>query len=350
MAEPRRLRELWADLTRQKQSFEQQQSADRDRYLAELRAQLTSVAPESGWHAWWARWVVIPGALFSRRTVVDDVGTHAGALTYASILSIPPLLVFAASVTGLFLAGSPSAQKAVIDSISSIVPADLQGSATEVLQSQMSAAISGRVSFGLVGLIGLLWSASGLSARLRHALGLIFGTARVGLWTGRVVGALIGLFVVVSLLGVAILSSLQTWAHGPWSNGLLSALAFQAVILLGQFVFILATYRVFTPGKGPRLRDHLLGTAVFIVGFEALVLLGDVYFGAVVSEASALFGALGGLFGAIAFMYATAWLLLMGAEVSAFRWEPRRTEHPADGASPDATHAVLTDDMEHGGE
>jgi uncharacterized BrkB/YihY/UPF0761 family membrane protein len=64
---------------------------------------------------------------------------------------------------------------------------------------------------------------------------------------------------------------------------------------------------------------------VFIVGFEALVLIGDVYFGAVVSKSSALFGALGGLFGAIAFLYATAWLLLMGGEVSAFRWEPRRS-------------------------
>jgi Virulence factor BrkB len=237
MVEPRRLREQWRELTRRGKVFEQDQAANRDRYLADLRAELTSAAPAAGWHAWWARWVVIPGALFARRVVVDDVGTHAGALTYASILSIPPLLVFAASVLGLLLAGSPSAQKAVIDAIASLVPADIQSSTTNVLQSQMSAAISGKVSFGLVGLLGLLWSASGLSARLRHALGLIFGTARAGLWSGRVVGALIGLFVVVSLLGVAILSGLQTWVDGPWSNGFLSNLAFQVAILLGQFRF-----------------------------------------------------------------------------------------------------------------
>jgi uncharacterized BrkB/YihY/UPF0761 family membrane protein len=249
-------------------------------------------------------------------------------LTYASILSIPPLLVFAASILGLLLAGSPSAQKAVIDAIASLVPVDIQGSTTNVLQSQMSAAISGKVSFGLVGLLGLLWSASGLSARLRHALGLIFGTARAGLWSGRLVGALIGLFVVVSLIGVAILSGLQTWVDGPWSNGFLSNLAFQVAILLGQFVFILVTYRVFTPGEGPRLRDHVLGAVVFIVGFEALLVLGDIYFGAVVSKSSALFGALGGLFGAIAFLYSTAWLLLVGGEVSAVRWEARRLADP----------------------
>jgi len=329
MVEPRRLREHWKELTLHGKAFEQDQAAERDRYLTDLRAELTSAAPPAGWRAWWARWVVIPGALFARRVVVDDVGTHAGALTYASILSIPPLLVFAASILGLLLAGSPSAQKAVIDAIASLVPADIQGSTTTtVLQSQMSAAISGKVSFGLVGLLGLLWSASGLSARLRHALGLIFGTARAGLWTGRVVGALIGLFVVVSLLGVAIVSGLQTWVDGPWSNGFLSNLAFQVAILLGQFAFILVTYRVFTPGEGPRFRDHVLGAVVFIVGFEALVVLGDIYFGAVVSKSSALFGALGGLFGAIAFLYSTAWLLLMGGEVSAVGWEARRTQIP----------------------
>jgi membrane protein len=318
------LREQLRDLSTERKRFEEAQSAARERYLAQLRSELTSAAPETGARSRVTRLVVVPGALFARRLSIDDVGTHAGALTYASILSIPPLLVFAASILGLFLAGSPSAQKSVIDALATLVPADLQGSTTDVLQSQMSAAISGKVSFGLVGLVGLLWSASGLSARLRHALGLIFGTARAGLWTGRVVGALIGLFVVVSLLGVAILSGLQTWADGPWSNGFLSGLAFQAAILLGQFAFILLTYRVFTPGAGPRLRDHVLGAAVFILGFESLILIGDVYFGAVVSKSSALFGALGGLFGAIAFLYATAWLLLMGAEVSAFRWEARR--------------------------
>src|SRR5690349_11149926 len=108
MAEPRGAREQWKDLTHLGKAFEQVQASERDRYLADLRAELTSAAPPAGWHAWWARWVVIPAALFSRRVVVDDVGTHAGALTYASILSIPPLLVFAASVLGLFLAGSQS--------------------------------------------------------------------------------------------------------------------------------------------------------------------------------------------------------------------------------------------------
>jgi membrane protein len=334
MAERRRWREQLAGFTRQRKGFEREQAEERDRYLAQLRTELTADTTDGHARSRVARWVGIPGTLLARRIVVDDLGTHSGALTYGAILSIPPLLVFAMSILGLFLAGSPSAQKAVIDALADLVPADLQGSATTVLQSQMSAAISGKISFGIVGLVGLLWSASGLAARLRHALGLIFGTARAGLWSGRIVGALIGLFVVVSLAGVAILSTLQTWADGPWSNGFLAGLGFQLAVLAGQFVFILLTYRVLTPGTGPGLRDHVLGTVVFVVGFEVLVAIGDVYFGAVVSKSSALYGALGSLFGAVAFLYSTAWLLLMGGEVSAFRWEARRTGHPEPTPAP----------------
>jgi uncharacterized BrkB/YihY/UPF0761 family membrane protein len=105
---------------------------------------------------------------------------------------------------------------------------------------------------------------------------------------------------------------------------LLAQVGGQLLILVGQFAFVLITYRVLTPGSGPRMRDHLLGTAVFIVGFAGLVALGGIYFSYVVSKSSALYGALGSLFGAIAFLYSTAWLLLLGAEVSAFRWEVRR--------------------------
>src|SRR5262249_15908666 len=99
-----------------------------------------------------------------------------------------------------------------------------------------------------------------------------------------------------------------------------------------------------------RFRDHILGAVVFIVGFEALVLLGDLYFGAVVSKSSALFGALGGLFGVVAFLYASAWLLLMGGEVSAFRWESRRGSRSGEGTGDGSAQVNLTNAEEHVGE
>jgi membrane protein len=272
----------------------------------------------------WFRRAVATAGMISRRYSIDDVGTHAGALTYAALLSLPPLLVFSMSILGFFLAGSPSAQQAVIEGLTSIVPAQFQSAATQVLHDQLSAAISGKLSFGIVGLVGLLWSASGFAARIRHAFGQIFGTARTGLLTGRVVGAVIGLLVVVSLFGFALLSGIQAWASRAHAGSMPLQIGSQIVVVVGTFVFFLAFYVLLTPGHGPRLRDHLLGTLVFVVGWEILVAVGGYFFARVVTKSSVLYGTLGTLFGVFAFLYAAAWLLLLGAECSALRWDARR--------------------------
>jgi membrane protein len=271
----------------------------------------------------WLRRVVATAGLVSRRIWIDDVGTHAGALTYAALLSIPPLLVFAMSVLGFLLAGSVSAQQAVIDELASLVPGQLQGAATQVLQEQLSAAISGKLSLGVVGIIGLLWSASGLATRLRHALGQIFGTERTGLFTGRVAGAVVGLMVVASLFGFALLAGVQTWASSAWPSGTAADLGIEAAAIAGTFAFFLVFYRVLTPGRGPRLRDHIPGAVIFVIGWRVLIAVGGFFFARVVATSSALYGTLGALFGVFAFLYAAAWLLMMGAEASSLVWEAR---------------------------
>jgi len=271
----------------------------------------------------WLRQVVARAGLISRRYSLDDVGTHAGSLTYATLLSIPPLLVFSTAILGFFLEGSPSAQKAVIDGLASLVPHPLQNAATTVLEQQLSAAISGKVSFGIVGLLGLLWSASGFAARIRHALGQIFGTARTGLLTGRLAGSIVGLLVVVSLLGLAVLSGVETWLAGARPEGIATRTGLEVAVIVGSFAFFLVFYRVLTPGRGPGLLGHIPGAVVFIAGWQILILVGGYYFSRVIVKSSALYGTLGVLFGVFAFLYATAWLFLLGAECSALLWEAR---------------------------
>ena len=294
----------------------------RDEDLSENREALDRFATGGPGPPWMRRLVARAG-IISRRYSLDDVGTHAGSLTYATLLSIPPLLVFATSILGFFLAGSPSAQKAVIDGLASLVPHPLRSAATTVLEQQLSAAIAGKVSLGVVGLLGLLWSASGFAARIRHALGQIFGTARTGLLTGRVVGSIVGLLVVVSLFGFALLAGIQTWLAGARPQGLATRTSLEVALIIGSFAFFLVFYRVLTPGAGPGLFGHVPGAVVFIAGWQILILVGGYYFSRVIAKSSALYGTLGGLFGVFAFLYATAWLFLLGAECSALLWEAR---------------------------
>jgi hypothetical protein len=57
---------------------------------------------------------------------------------------------------------------------------------------------------------------------------------------------------------------------------------------LGRHAGALTYASVLSIPPRPRLRDHVLGTIVFIIGFEGLVALGGIYFGHVISKASAL--------------------------------------------------------------
>ena len=264
-------------------------------------------------------WTRYPVLLF-RRLDVDDVSTHAGSITYAALLSIPPLALFAASVAGFVLADRLEAQQTIIDGMTSLLPDSLAGPARDVVTRQLTEAISGRLAIGLLGAIALLWAASGLAARIRHAFGVIFGTARAGILTGRPIGMVIGLVGVVAIFAPLVVSAVLAWAGDVTSRDLvLRALGALGLVLAEALMFFIL-YVLLTPGRGPGLRHHLLGVAVFVVGFEGLKLLGGFYFSAVVAKSTALYGALGTLFGAIAFLYVAVWLLLLGAEVTALRW------------------------------
>jgi len=59
------------------------------------------------------------------------------------------------------------------------------------------------------------------------------------------------------------------------------------------------------------------------VGWLLLQGVGGLYVDRVVARGSALYGALGAVFGLLAFLYAAAYLLLLSAELSEVLWERR---------------------------
>jgi uncharacterized BrkB/YihY/UPF0761 family membrane protein len=95
----------------------------------------------------------------------------------------------------------------------------------------------------------------------------------------------------------------------------------EILLAAGSFVLFLFAYRVLTPGDGPRLRGHVSGALLFTVGFGVARAIGETYVANVVTRATALYGANGAIFGLLAFLYATMWLFLLGAELSRFHAE-----------------------------
>ena len=262
------------------------------------------------------RRVLTPALALEEQTTADALGIQAGSLTYGAFLSIPPALLIVGSVLGFVLAGDADAQARVVDRIANAIPG-LEPFVSDFLKS----AIDGRASVGLLGLVALTWTASGFAARARFALGAIFRTARPGLVTGRLAAIWQGLPIMIGLLA----SIAAMGIAGGMGPGSASSPAWRAgseiLLLAASFVVFLFAYRVLTPGDGPTLRGHVKGALLFTVGFAIARAVGETYVANVVARATALYGAIGAIFGLLAFLYATMWLFLLGAELTRFAAE-----------------------------
>jgi len=275
-----------------------------------------------------ARRVVRPGVALADRVQSDELGVEAGSLTYGAFLSLPPLLLLSISVVGIvFQQRATSAQQDLIDLIG-----DLVLGFDEVVSTQLELTTASQVGTGVVGLVGIVYAASGFVARVRHALAKVFRTRSTGLVVGRLSGALVGVPVVLLLVGFA---AGAAWVTGHRLEGVIGMVveiaAFAGLAAFGGAIWALV-YRLLTPSPGPTVREHLWGAVVFSIGFLVLERFGAAYVGGVVSRSTALYGAIGAIFGLLAFIYAVMWLFLLSAQITDLRRGAPETIVKNDGA------------------
>lgn len=149
----------------------------------------------------------------------------------------------------------------------------------------------------MIALVGLAWAASGLAQRTSVALARIFRIPDPGLVRGRV-RALVSIVAMGALiLAALVLSGLVAGAALPGALGLVGRLASVLGLVALELVFFLLSYRLLTPGQGPPIRDHLPGAIAMTVGWNVLKLTAGLLVRRVVIGASALYGAIGAVFG-----------------------------------------------------
>ncbi|MGH2539508.1 MAG: YihY/virulence factor BrkB family protein [Actinomycetota bacterium] len=259
-----------------------------------------------------ARRVLRPALALADRVEEDQLGVEAGSLTYGAFLSLPPLLLLSISVVGIvFQQQAENVQKDLIDAVGDLLPGF-----DDVVSTQLELATASQIGTGLVGLVGIVYAASGFVARVRHALGAVFRTRRTGLVVGRLSGAVFGVPVVILLVGFATSVAWVTRLRLTGTIGVVTEVGALAVLaILGAAIWAMV-YRLLTPSPGPSLREHLPGALVFTVGFLVLERFGAAYVTGVVTRSTALYGTIGAIFGLLAFLYATMWLFLLSAEIS----------------------------------
>ena len=241
------------------------------------------------------------------RSRVDDVSTHAAALAYQLFLS-----TLALSLVGLALVGLAE----------DLLPFELpEGTGEQFANLTRTSA-----TLGVVSLLGLLWTASGLSRRASRALAVIFragpeGAVRGGL---RALGTTLALILLVGALPVVtgIVSAVRV------SSGLetpFRVLGFAATAAMEFGLFLLA-YTVLTPGSID-WRSHLPGALVMTTGWQLFKLAGGTLLAYYVSRATLLYGTIGTVVGLLLFMRLASGLFVFGGEVSAVLLD-RRSDEP----------------------
>jgi membrane protein len=259
--------------------------------------------------ALWRR-VVAPSLTVAVRVSRDAVGILAGSLTYGAFLSLPPLLLILMSIGGALLRSHPQASEDLVTAVTNVVPG-----LDQVINANVELRSVQQLGIGLAGLVAVIWAASGFAARTRYAFGVVFRTERTGLVGGRISAALLGMPIMLLFVVLAVAGGLSAGVRLgdlPW----LSEITGLAGVVLVSFLFVLLTYRLLTPGDGPSFRHHVPGAVVFALGWLVLHLLGATYVSYVIARTTALYGAVGAIFGVFAFIYLTMWMLLLGAEVS----------------------------------
>ena len=241
----------------------------------------------------------------------SKAGNYAGALAFAGLLAMFPMMLGALSIVGLVIR-DPGMDARFLTLLVQLFP-------NAAHHQLMDAALSVKQSagwFGLVSLAGLLWSAGAIFSSMEFAFTQIFGTKQRDMFRQRAMGLVMMLLLVVAV-GVTVAANALV---GLFPMGWVVSLVVGALVMVTLLVLL---YR-FVPNRTFRLRDVLPGAVLAGVLIE-LLSLGFPFYQRL-SHGFNSYGAQFGLFFLLAaWLYLLSQVLLFGAVFNRFRLgEPTR--------------------------
>jgi membrane protein len=242
----------------------------------------------------------------------DRAGQQAALLAYYGFFSLFPLMLFGVTILGIVLRTRPQLQERVLHSALSQFP--IIG---DQLQHNIGALSRSGVAL-VIGLAGALWAGLAGIKAMQNAMNLIWGVPRQsGPGTPRQIGKAAVMLVVLGAFVIAstALSGIGAGSHG--SHLLLRSVTLPASLVLDVIVFMIA-FKVLTVAD-VSWSDVARGAAVGGVAWAVLQAIGNFYVARTLKNASALYGFFGIVIGLLSWMYLTAQVSLLAAEINVVR-------------------------------
>ncbi|KJS42842.1 MAG: membrane protein [Rhodospirillaceae bacterium BRH_c57] len=248
----------------------------------------------------------------------DNISVVSGGVAFFSLLAIFPAIAAGVAIYGLI--ASPQDVQQQVQAMSQMMPPEAQG----ILEKQMNDAAqssSGAMGFGAIaGILFALWSASKGTKSLVTALNIAYNEEEergfikltlinLGLTLGGLVVAIATLFLVAAV--PAILSLIDLGQLWQWVISL-SRWPILFLVMLGTLAVL---YRV-APDRKPPLWRWISPGAITAT---LLWILGSIAFSIYVSRFGSYnqtYGAIAGVVILMMWLYLTAFVVLLGAEIN----------------------------------
>lgn len=238
----------------------------------------------------------------------DRCALIAAAIAYYGLLSLFPLAILLVGGYSA-LTGGAQARGAVIDFLLDNLPLR-EGAGRRDLRQLLETVAGNAAAFGVVGVAGLVFAASGLMGAVRNGINAAFDSE---VRRAPVQGKLIDLLLVLAVgfvVGVSLALTLAARiVELPIAFG--ADRLVPVVVSFAVFVFL---YSLVPPAR-PRLRDVWPGALLATVGYEAAKEGFSLYLDSF-GRYGAVYGSLGAVMAFLVFAFVGANVFLLGAEAA----------------------------------
>jgi membrane protein len=250
----------------------------------------------------------------------DKVPLWAAALAYYTIFSLAPLLLIAISIAGLVF-GEEAARGEIVGQIRGLV--GQQGAeAIQGMIQNVNRPGSGGTLATIVGVVTLLFGASGVFGQLQDALNTIWGVKpKPGQGIASFIQArflsfamvlVIGFLLLVSLVLSAALAAITTFFSHFLPTFVALGQLLNFVVSFGFITLLFAAIYKFLPDVNVAWKDLWIGAATTSLLFNVGKFLIGLYLGN--SGTTSAYGAAGSLVVLLLWVFYSAQIILFGAE------------------------------------